>query len=147
GSASRPVTIEAAFEPPRAFVGEPVTLNVVVRNDKRVPIPVLSLGVWLPPRLLPANDDPSGDGVGYRGLWLPPDMAPREVSSAIRGFRRRLFLAGRSEARLAFPVRAAGRGEYWLRRIDAQASDPFDLVPVTQELTPDATLLVMPEPR
>jgi uncharacterized protein (DUF58 family) len=146
-SAWRAVTIEAAFEPPRVFAGEPVTLDVVVRNHKRVPIPVLSLGVWLPPRMFPANDDPSDDGVGYRGLWLPPDLAPREVSSAIRGFRRRVFLAGRSEVRLALPVRVAGRGEYWLRRIDAQASDPFDLMPVSQEWTPDAALLVMPEPR
>ena len=146
-SAWRAVTIEAAFEPARVFVGEPVTLNVVVRSHKRVPIPVLSLGVWLPPGMFPATDDPSEDGVGYRGLWLPPELAPREVSSAIRGYRRRLFLAGRSEVRLAFPVRVAGRGEYWLRRIDAQASDPFDLVPVAQEITPDAALLVMPEPR
>lgn len=146
-SAWRAVTIEAAFEPPRVFVGEPVTLIVVVRNHKPVPIPVLSLGVWLPPGMFPATDDPSEDGVGYRGLWLPPDLAPREVSSAIRGFRRRLFLAGRSEVRLSFPVRVAARGEYWLRRIDARASDPFDLVPVPQEMTPDAPLLVMPEPR
>ena len=146
-SAWRAVTVEAAFEPPRVFVGEPVTLTVVVRNGGRVPIPVLSLGVWLPPRLFPADDDPSDDGVGYRGLWLPPDLAPREVSSAIRGYRRRLFLPGRSEVRLTFPVRVAGRGEYWLRRIEAQASDPFDLAPVAQEITPDAALLVMPEPR
>jgi len=146
-SAWRAVTVEAAFEPSRVFAGEPVTLVVVVRNDRRVPIPVLSLGVWLPPGLFPADEDPSGDGVGYRGLWLPRDLAPREVSAAIRGFRRRLFLAGRSEARLAFPVRVARRGEYWVRRIDARASDPFDLVPVMQELEPDAALLVMPEPR
>ncbi|HEY1330034.1 MAG TPA: DUF58 domain-containing protein [Actinomycetota bacterium] len=143
----RAVTIEAAFEPPRAFVGEPVTLMVVVRNHKRVPIPVLSVGAWLPPGLFPANEDPSDDGVGYRGLWLPRDLAPREVSSAIRGYRRRLFLGARSEARLAFPVRVAGRGEYWVRRIEVQASDPFELVPVVQEMTPDAALLVMPEPR
>ena len=146
-SAWRAVSVEAAFEPPRVFVGDPVTLNVVVRNHRRVPIPVLSLGAWLPPGLFPANDDPSDDGVGYRGLWLPPDLAPRDVSSAIRGYRRRLFLAPRSEVRLTFPVRVAGRGEYWLRRVDVQASDPFELAPVAQELTPDAALLVIPEPR
>ena len=146
-SAWRAVTIEAAFEPPRVFAGEPVTLIVVVRNDKRMPIPVLSVGVWLPPGMLPANEDPADDGVGYRGLWLPPDLAPREISSAVRGYRRRLFLAGGSEARLAFPVRVAGRGEYWVHGIDVQASDPFDLVPVTQGVTPDSALLVMPEPR
>jgi len=146
-SAWRAVTVEAAFEPARVFVGEPITLVVVVRNEKRVPIPVLSVGVWLPPGLFPAGDDPSADGVGYRGLWLPPDLAPREVSSATRGYRRRLFLAGKSEARLAFPLRVAGRGEYWVHGIDLEASDPFDLVPVVKESTPDAALLVMPEPR
>jgi len=120
------VTIEASFQPARAFVGEPVFLRVTMANAKRLPLPLVRLGVWFPPGLYPAAEG---------------------GSSAIRGYARRLYLAGRSKATLELPVRVIHRGEFWLERIDVEVSDPFDLTPLRRNMLPDADLLVMPEPR
>jgi uncharacterized protein (DUF58 family) len=64
----------------------------------------------------------------------------------VQGFRRRLYLPGRSEVVLDLPVPARRRGEYWLDRVAVEASDPFGLAPVGREVEPEASLLVMPEP-
>ena len=42
-SALRGVCVEVAFEPPRAFVGEDVTLRVRIANAKRLPLPIVRL--------------------------------------------------------------------------------------------------------
>jgi uncharacterized protein (DUF58 family) len=120
------VEITASFRPSRAYLSEPVTLRVRIRNPKRLPLPIVRLGIWLPQGLLP------GGG---------------EAAIAIRGFHRRLYLPGRSEAVLDLPIRFLRRGEYWLDRIEAELSDPFDLAPVRREVFPLADLIVLPEPR
>jgi len=120
------VEITAAFKPGRAYLSEPVILQVRIRNPKRLPLPIVRLGIWLPQGLLPDDGGPV---------------------TAIRGFHRRLYLPGRSEAVLDLPVRVLRRGEYWLDRIEAELSDPFDLAPVRRELFPQADLIVLPEPR
>jgi uncharacterized protein (DUF58 family) len=120
------VEITASFRPARAYLSEPVTLRVRIRNPKRLPLPIVRLGIWLPQGLLP------GGG---------------EAATAIRGFHRRLYLPGRSEAVLDLPIRFLRRGEYWLDRIEAELSDPFDLAPVRREVFPQADLIVLPEPR
>ena len=122
----RHVEISAAFRPSRAFQSETVTLRVKLSNPKALPLPIVRLGIWLPEGLLPGGDEGPGP---------------------IRGYHRRLFLPGRSEAVLELPVRVLGRGEFWLQRIDAELSDPFDLAPLHRELFPEADLLVFPEPR
>ena len=122
----RGVSVTASFHPSRAFVGEDVVLRVRVVNDKRLPVPMLRLGIWLPPGLTPAAE-------------------PGSV--AIRGYQRRLTLPARSEAEFDLPVVPAARGEYWLERIDLDLSDPFDLVPLRRSTTPEADVVVMPEPR
>ena len=124
--ALRRVEVSAQFRPPRAFAGEPVTLRVRVANRKRLPLPVVTLTVWLPPGLRPAGPGP--------------------VGPTVQGFRRRLYLPGRSEVVLDLPVPARRRGEYWLDRVAVEASDPFGLAPVGREVEPEASLLVMPEP-
>src|SRR5919198_2074515 len=120
------VEISVRFYPERVFISERTEVRVHVRNDKRLPIPLMRLGVWLPPELSPIDE--AG----------PP---------TIRGFRRRLYLPGKAEARLALPIRASKRGEYRLRLIEAELSDPFGLTPLHRELAPPPDLLVMPEPR
>ncbi|HKE53240.1 MAG TPA: DUF58 domain-containing protein, partial [Actinomycetota bacterium] len=125
-SALRGVSVDVAFEPPRAFVGEDVTLLVRIANDKRMPLPIVRLLVRLPRGLLPeAHPDPT----------------------ALRGHRRRLSIAGRAEVELRLPVVVTTRGEYWLEGVDVIASDPFDLAPVKLEAEIGRPLLVMPEPR
>jgi len=124
--ARRPVRVEVSFRPRRVFAGEPVAMIVRVTNPRRIPLPVVRLAVWLP-----------------QGLAPPPE----ERIGALRGYRRRVALPGRSEVTLELPVVAARRGEYLLERVTAEVADPFDLVPVLHELRPDAALLVMPEPR
>lgn len=125
-TAWRGVKVTAWFEPARAFVGEPVVLRVRVVNDKPFPLPMVRLGIWLPPGLS-ATGDPG--------------------SITIRGYQRRLALPGRSRADLELPVAPARRGEYWVERVEVQLSDPFDLTPLRRTLVPDADVLVMPEPR
>src|SRR5829696_5028098 len=82
-SALRGVSVEVAFEPSRAFVGEDVTLRVRIANHKRLPLPIVRLLVRYPFSLLPdADPDPT----------------------ALRGHRRRLSIGGRSEVELRLPV-------------------------------------------
>ena len=125
-TAWRGVSIEASFRPGRAFLGEPVTLRVHVVNAKRMALPVVRLGIWLPPGLMPTGED---------------EGAP------IRGFHRRLFVPGHSEAVLELPVRVLRRGEFWLERVEVELADPFELAPLDRELEPDADLMVLPDPR
>src|SRR5439155_6563137 len=79
----RDVEISVGFRPRRAFISEPVEVVVHVENRKRLPLPMVRLGVWLPDGLAP------GDHGG---------------PSSIRGFRRRLALPGRSVGGLRFPA-------------------------------------------
>ena len=120
------VVVESAFEPPRAFVGEDVTLRIKISNTKRMPLPIVRLLVRYPPGLLPED---------------APDP------TALRGHRRRLSLGGRTEVELRLPVVAPTRGEYWLEGVDVVVSDPFDLAPIRLEAAPERPLLVMPAPR
>jgi uncharacterized protein (DUF58 family) len=122
----RGVDVSGRFRPSRVFAGEPVTLRVRITNGKRLPVPLVRVTVWLPPRVFPE-----------RGSGAP----------TVRGFQRRLYLAGRSEVVLDLPVRARRRGEYFLERVELVLSDPFDLAPLKRELVPEADLLVMPQPR
>ncbi len=117
--------VSVSFRPARVFTGEPLELRVRVRNDKRLPVPIARIAVWLPPGLQSAE----------------------ERRSAIRGFRRRFFLAPRSEAVFDFGVRTTTRGEYWLERIGVELSDPFELAPVGGELKPAAAVIVLPRRR
>jgi uncharacterized protein (DUF58 family) len=125
-SAWRGVTVEAAFEPPRAFAGEPIALRLRISNAKRLPLPIVRLVVRLPEGLLP---DPS------------PEPA------ALRGHRRRMSIAGRTEATLRLPVHAPRRGEFWLEELEVELSDPFDLVPLRRQVALERPLLVMPVPK
>jgi uncharacterized protein (DUF58 family) len=146
-AAWRHFDVEASFDPPRVFADEATTLRLTIRNEKRLPLPVVSLGVWLPRGLLPGTEAASETVVGYRGMWLPADIAPVEATSAVRGYRRRLFVPGNSEVRLELPVRVTRRGEFWLERVDVEVSDPFRLAPLSLDMVPEAALLVMPQPR
>jgi uncharacterized protein (DUF58 family) len=118
--------VEAAFQPPRAFVGDDVSVRVTIRNAKRFPLPIVRLLVRFPPGLVPEHG-------------LEP--------TALRGHRRRLSMDGRSEITLVLPVIAPTRGEYFLEEVELQVSDPFDLAPVRRSLEVERPLLVMPAPR
>ncbi len=122
----RDVDVSVRFRPRRAFIGEAVEVQVRLANRKRLPLPLVRLGVWLPEGLAP------GGGEG---------------PATIRGFRRRLALPGRAEIDLRFPIEPERRGEYRLRLVEIEVSDPFGLAPVYREVTPPEELLVMPEPR
>jgi len=63
-SALRGVSVEVAFEPSRAFVGEDVTLRVRIANEKRLPLPIVRLLVRYPFGLLPDADP---DPIALRG--------------------------------------------------------------------------------
>jgi len=119
------VEASARFIPARAFLGEPVTLRVLIANGKRLPLPLVRLSIWLPPGLHP------GPG----------------SSATMRGFQRRLSVPGRSEAVFDLPIRLRRRGEFWVERIQVELTDPFDLSPLRRELPAETVLLVMPEPR
>ncbi len=125
-AAWRGVTVEVGFEPPRAFIGEPIAVRVRIVNDKRLPIPIVRLLVRYPDGLLPA-----------------PGTSP----TALRGHRRRFSLGARSEITLRLPVHALSRGEYWLEGVGMEMSDPFDLAPIGREVPVEGSLLVMPEPQ
>lgn len=125
-AAFRSVEVDAAFEPPRAFVGEDVVLRVTIENAKSLPLPIARVVVRYPAGLLPEAD---------------PDP------TALRGHRRRFTLGGRSSVTLRFPVIATGRGEFWLENIEVELADPFDLVSVRREVPADRPVLVLPEPR
>ena len=122
----RGVEIDVTFRPQRSFVGEPVAIRVRVRNGKRLPVPLLRISVWLP---------------------LGIEAVTPDGPATIRGFRRRAYLPGRSEAAFPLQVRATARGEYRLRLVEAELSDPFGLAPVHREVKPPEDLVVMPEPR
>jgi len=125
-SAWRAVEVEAAFDPERAFVGESVRIRVRIRNDKRLPLPFVRIGVWLPRTLEP---------VGETG------------SAQIHGFRRRTSLGGFGQAVMDFEAITTRRGEYRLRVIEVDLSDPFGLAPLHREFAIESDLLVLPEPR
>ncbi|HZD17422.1 MAG TPA: hypothetical protein VE669_04705, partial [Actinomycetota bacterium] len=120
------VTVEAGFEPARAFAGEEVVVRVRIENAKRLPLPIVRVLVRFPDGLLPE-----------------PDPVP----TALRGHRRRLSVAGRSVVTLRLPVVVEGRGEYWLDDVSLELSDPFDLAPMRRDVRVERPLLVMPEPR
>ena len=113
-AALRGVSVEVAFEPSRAFVGEDVTLRVRIANEKSLPPDRPSM-VRYPFSLLPLR------------TWTPPRSAAADDASRSRG--------GAVELRL--PVVVATRGEYWLEGVDVVVSDPFDLAPVKHEATTD----------
>ena len=117
--------IDAAFEPARAFAGEDVHLRIVIANHKRLPLPIVRIQVRFPPGLQPSEH-------------------PRPTE--LRGHRRRLSIAGSSEATLRLPVIARTRGEYWLEGLEVRVADPFELAPVARELVVERPLLVMPHP-
>jgi uncharacterized protein (DUF58 family) len=124
----RRLEITATFRPARAFSGERVTLHVRIANRKRLPLPLARMSIWLP-----------------EGLKASGPRGPH--AHTIRGFQRELYVPGRSEVVLDLPVGVRRRGEFWLEKVVVEASDPFGLAPVTKEFTPEADLLVMPEPR
>lgn len=125
-TAWRGVTVEVGFEPPRAFIGEPIAVRVRIVNDKRLPIPIVRVLVRYPDGLLPA-----------------PGTSP----TALRGHRRRFSLGPRSEITLRLAVHALSRGEYWLEGVGMELADPFDLAPIGREVPVEGSLLVMPEPQ
>ncbi|HEY3210898.1 MAG TPA: DUF58 domain-containing protein [Actinomycetota bacterium] len=127
-AAWKKVSVTARFHPSRAFSGEAVDLVVRVTNGKRLPLPHVRARIWLPPGLRPA------DGT-------------TEVSHTIRGFQRDFSMPGRSEVVFDLAVKVRKRGEYWLEQVLVQVSDPFGFAPLERKLTPEADLLVMPEPR
>jgi uncharacterized protein (DUF58 family) len=120
------VEVDAKFEPQRAFVGETVRVRVTVRNGKRLPLPFVRIGVWLPRTLEP---------VGESG------------SAQIHGFRRRTTLRGFGEVVMEFEALTRRRGEHHLRVIEVDLSDPFALAPLHREFQVERDLLVLPEPR
>ena len=75
-------------------MGEDVTLRVRITNDKRTPLPIVRLLVRFPFSLL-------------------PEATPNPT--ALRGHRRRLSIAGRSEVELRLPVVVTTRGEVAVR--------------------------------
>ena len=119
------VSVSARFRPARVFAREPLKLVVRVTNRKRLPVPIARIAVWLPVGLR------AEEGSGH---------------PTIRGFRRRFYLAARSEVVFEFPVETRRRGEYWLDRVGMELSDLFDLAPVGRELFPEAAVMVLPEP-
>jgi uncharacterized protein (DUF58 family) len=122
------VSVTARFQPARAFSGETVQLVVRIANGKRLPLPHVRARVWLPSGLRPGDET-------------------TELTHTIRGFQRAFSMPGRSEVLLELPVKVRRRGEYWLEPLLAQVSDPFGFAPLERKLTPEAALLVMPEPR
>jgi uncharacterized protein (DUF58 family) len=122
------VSVTARFQPARAFSGETVRLVVHIANAKRLPLPYLRARIWLPLGLRPADE-------------------AGELTHTIRGFQRDLPIPGRSEVVLELPVKVRRRGEYWLEQVLVRITDPFGFAPIERKLTPEAVLLVMPEPR
>ena len=127
-AAWKKVSVTARFQPSRAFSSETVNLMVRITNGKRLPLPHVRARIWLPPGLRPAG-------------------GTSEMTHTIRGFQRDFSMPGRSELVLDLPVKVRRRGEYWLEQVLVRVSDPFGFAPLERKLTPDADLLVMPEPR
>ena len=122
----RRVTVDAWFEPARAFIGEPTYLVVRVENAKPRALPIVRISVRLP------------DGL---------DQVPDPEPTVFHGHRLRTQVDGDAETVLRFPVHPQHRGEFWLDRVDVELSDPFDLAPVRREIAVERPLLVMPGPR
>ncbi len=122
----RRVTVDAWFEPARAFIGEPTFLAIRVENAKPRRLPIVRISVRLP------------DGL---------DQVPDPEPTTFHGHRVRTQVAGGAETVLRFPVHPQHRGEFWLDRVDVELSDPFDLAPVRREIAVERPLLVMPSPR
>ena len=95
------VTVDASFEPARAFIGEPTFLVVRVANAKRAPLPIVRLAVRLP-----------------EGLDPVPDPSP----TAFHGHRRRLLVDADAEATVRFPLHPTRRGEFFLDRVTVELS-------------------------
>ena len=79
--ALRGVSVEVAFEPSRAFVGEDVTLRVRIANEKRLPLPIVRLLVRYPFGLLPVDTCRGsraydGAGTGSGAPWTGAACAP-----------------------------------------------------------------------
>jgi uncharacterized protein (DUF58 family) len=121
----RGVEVTARFRPARIFAGEPVRLEVTVRNAKRLPLPHVYVRAVLPEGLRPGEPTPA----------------------AIRGMERRFAMGGRSEVTLDLPVESGGRGEFWLQQVVMELADPFRLAPLEREIELDADLIILPEPR
>ena len=122
----RRVTVDAWFEPARAFIGEPTFLAIRVENAKPRRLPIVRISVRLP------------DGL---------DQVPDPEPTTFHGHRVRTQVEGGAETVLRFPVHPQHRGEFWLDRVDVELSDPFDLAPVRREIAVERPLLVMPSPR
>ena len=120
------MTVEAWFEPARAFIGEPTFLAIRIENAKPRALPIVRIFVRLP-----------------EGLDQVADPEP----TAFHGHRRRTQVDGDAEMVLRFPVHPQHRGEFWLDRVDVELSDPFDLAPIGREIAVERPLLVMPSPR
>ena len=120
----RRVTVDAWFEPARAFIGEPTFLVIRVENAKPRRLPIVRISVRLP------------DGL---------DQVPDPEPTTFHGHRVRTQVEGGAETVLRFPVHPQHRGEFWLDRVDVELSDPFDLAPVRREIAVERPLLVMPE--
>ena len=63
------VSVDAAFEPARAFAGEPIELRIRIANAKRLPLPIVRVLVRLPDGLAP-DAAPGSD----RAPGLPPSV-------------------------------------------------------------------------
>ena len=126
GVAWRGVSVDVAFEPASAFIGEPTFVVVRIANAKRRALPIVRVTARLP-----------------EGLDPGPDPDP----TAFHGHRRRLQIPGGHEATLRLPVHPQRRGEYWLDRLTIELADPFDLAPIRRDLEAQRPLLVMPSPR
>jgi uncharacterized protein (DUF58 family) len=112
------VEMQLSFDPKRAFIGEPIDAVVRIRNPRRLPIPIARFAVGLPEGVT--------DGAGGSTV------------------RRRLFVPGRAQTEVRFPLAPHRRGEYWPTWANASLADPFDLVSVSRDLPCDASFLVMP---
>lgn len=125
-SAWRQVSVEARFEPSRAFIDEPTFLVIRIANAKRRALPIVRVTVRLP-----------------EGLDPEPDPEPTDF----HGHRRRVRIDGEAESEVRFPVYPTRRGEFWLEQVTVEIADEFELAPVRREIEVERPLLVMPGPR
>ncbi len=125
-SAWHQVSVEARFEPPRAFIDEPTFLVIRIANAKRRGLPIVRVTIRLP-----------------EGLDPEPDPSPTEFY----GHRRRVRVDGEAESVLRFPVYPTRRGEFWLDQVTVELADAFELAPVRRQIDVERPLLVMPGPR
>jgi uncharacterized protein (DUF58 family) len=117
------VSFEAEVDPTRAFAGEDIVARVTLRNEGRVPLPIVRLALTLPEGVGTAD---AGPGLGVA--------------------RRRVTVPRRSEVTVAIPLIAPRRGEYWFQPVEVGLSDPFDLKPAIRAVPFGRPLVIMPEP-